>query len=128
MTYQINYLDEKTNKWFCIFDIEYWEKQSEKNKDLWFSEIHVHHCLDGFSKFLFNEIYKKYEDNEKKLKEFLNDTREIEELRGYLFERYNNQPKPSKEASNFHYHVFGEALEKILNSYIQRYGLSLNID
>ena len=128
MTYQINYLDEATNKWFCVFDVEYYLTKSEIKEDFWFSEIHVLPILDGFSKFLFNKIYKKYEDNEEKFQEFLDETNQIQELRCLLYERYNNKPKPHKEASEFHYHSFGDILREILESYVKKYGLSLNID
>lgn len=130
MTYYIGYTpkDKQNTRGFVIFDIEYYQKQSEKNKEEWYSEISCLPCVDGLTLFLkdkFNEHGFDYE-------QFIKDAYEIQEVRRLLYEHkwegQDNRPKPLKESDNFHYHIFGKVIEKIFNDFAKKYGLWIDED
>lgn len=126
MTYYIGYTpkDEQNTRGFVMFDIEYYQKQSERNREEWYSEISCFPCVNGITHFLKDNFVKKDFDYE----EFIRDAEEIEEVRGLLNERCDNRPKPSREADNFHYHVFGKRIEELFNRFAEKYGLWINRD
>lgn len=130
MTYYLGYTprDKQNTRGFVMFDIEYYKKQNEKNKEEWYSEISCLPCVDGITMFLkdkFNEPGFDYE-------QFIKDAYEIQEVRGLLYEHQwngqNNCPKLSKDADNFHYHIFGKVIEKLFDDFTKKYGLWINID
>ena len=130
MTYYLGYTprDKQNARGFVMFDIEYYKKQNEKNKEEWYSEISCLPCVDGITMFLkdkFNEPGFDYE-------QFIKDAYEIQEVRGLLYEHrwngQNNCPKPSKDADNFHYHIFGKVIEKLFDDFTKKYGLWINRD
>ena len=53
---------------------------------------------------------------------------EIQEIRGLLYERYNNKPKIYDEARVFHYKVFGKILKEKIEAFANKYNLHINID
>ena len=127
MTYQIYYKPEtsaENSRGYVMFDIEYYRKQSQ-TKDKWFSEISCLPCVEGLTHFLKDKFN---EDINFDIEEFTKVAIEIQEVRGLLYERFNNKPKENKEANHFHYHVFGETLEKLLNNFADKYGLYINKD
>ncbi len=130
MTYYLGYTpkDKQNTRGFVMFDIEYYQKQSEKNKEEWYSEISCLPCVDGLTWFLkdkFNEPGFDYE-------QFIKDASEIQEVRGLLHERkwegQDNHPKSPKESDNFHYHIFGKVIEKMFDDFVKKYGLWIGID
>ena len=130
MTYYLGYTprDKQNARGFVMFDIEYYKKQNEKNKEEWYNEISCLPCVDGITMFLkdkFNEPGFDYE-------QFIKDAYEIQEVRGLLSEHQwngqNNCPKSSKDADNFHYHIFGKVIEKLFDDFTKKYGLWINID
>ena len=130
MTYYLGYTprDKQNARGFVMFDIEYYKKQNEKNKEEWYSEISCLPCVDGITMFLkdkFNEPGFDYE-------QFIKDAYEIQEVRGLLYEHQwngqNNCPKSSKDADNFHYHIFRKVIEKLFNDFTKKYGMWINID
>ena len=130
MTYYLRYTprDKQNTRGFVMFDIEYYKKQNEKNKEEWYSEISCLPCVDGITMFLkdkFNEPGFDYE-------QFIKDAYEIQEVRGLLYEHQwngqNNCPKSSKDADNFHYHIFRKVIEKLFNDFTKKYGMWINID
>ena len=130
MTYYLGYTprDKQNARGFVMFDIEYYKKQNEKNKEEWYSEISCLPCVDGITMFLkdkFNEPGFDY-------KQFIKDAYEIQEVRGLLYEHQwngqNNCPKSSKDADNFHYHIFRKVIEKLFNDFTKKYGMWINID
>lgn len=130
MTYYLGYTpkDKQNTRGFVMFDIEYYQKQSEKNKEKWYSEISCLPCVDGLTWFLkdkFNEPGFDY-------KQFIKDAYEIQEVRGLLYEHkwegQDNYPKSSKESDNFHYHVFGKVIEKLFDDFTKKYGLWIDKD
>lgn len=71
-----------------MFDIEYYQKQSDRSKD-WYSEIDCLPLVEGIAYFLKDSFKNKdfiFED-------FVKDADEIQEIRGLLYERYNNKPQ-----------------------------------
>lgn len=127
MTYQIYYMskDSKNNdRDNVMFDIEYYMSKSEVKNDYWFSEIHCLPRIKGITYFLKD----KQTDTNFDYNEFVNLAEEIQEIRGLLYERYNNRPKPYDEANEFHYKVFGKILEEKLEAFANKYNLYINRD
>lgn len=127
MVYQIYYITEdskNSDNRNVMFDIEYYMSQSEVHKDYWFSEIHCLPCVKGIVSFL------KDKRNEEKFNydEFIELAEEIQEIRGLLYERYNNRPKPHDEADKFHYKFFGKILREKVEAFANKYNLYINID
>lgn len=116
MTYQL-YYTAKDGRDYVLFDIEYYLKKVD-NSEEWNSEISCLPIVKGIYHFIkdFN------------LDEFVNDATGIQEIRGLLYEQYNNKPKSKFEASNFHYKIFGKVLEGMLNDFANKYGLYINRD
>ena len=106
-----------------MFDIEYYKKELG-NVDKWHSEIRCCPCVKGLGAFLRDRL----QDYDFNYEEFIEDAYQIEEVRGLLWERYDNRPKNSKESDEFHYHTFGNVLDKLLNDFAQKYGLWVNRD
>lgn len=130
MIYYLGYTpkDKQNTRGFVMFDIEYYQKQNEKNKEEWYSEISCLPCVDGITWFLkdkFNEPGFDYE-------QFIKDAYEIQEVRGLLYEHkwegQDNCPKSPKESNIFHYHIFGKVIEKMFDSFAKKYGLWIGID
>lgn len=126
MTYKIYYNpkgEQNNSRGYTLFDIEYYLKQSDKSKD-WYSEIHCLPVVEGISYFLKDAFNNKdfiFED-------FVKEADEIQEIRGLLYEYYDNRPKSHTDARNFHYHIFGEVLKEMVNTFANKYGLFVNID
>lgn len=127
MTYQIYYMPkdmEDNGRGFTMFDIEYYEVQSPHEKDKWYSEIHSSPIVEGIVSFLKD----RSQDTSFNWSQFSTDATEIDELRGLLFERYNNLPKNVIESTHFHYHVFGEVIKEKIYHFAEKYGLFVNVD
>ena len=129
MTYYLVYVPkDKPNRGVVVFDIEYYKKRSDKDKELWYSEISCLPCVEGLTLFLRDNI----NDPEFDIKQFIADAIEIQEVRGLLYENswegQNNYPKPSKEADNFHYHIFGKVIKNLFDDFAKKYGMGVNRD
>ena len=110
MTYQIYYIpkgEQNNSRGYTLFDIEYYQNQSDNSKD-WYSEIHCLPVVEGIAYFLKDA----HNNKEFVFEDFVKESDEIQEIRGLLFERYDNKPKPSIDAQHFHYHVFGKILKE----------------
>lgn len=126
MTYQVYYIpkgEENNSRGCTLFDIEYYKKQSDKTND-WYSEIHCLPVVEGIAYFLKDA----FRDKDFSFEDFVKDAGEIQEIRGLLYERCDNKPKPSTEANYFHYHVFRKILEEKIDDFAGKYGLFINID
>lgn len=117
MTYKVFYKDK------VMFDIEYFLSKSKDNTK-WFSEIDCLPCVGGLSYFLKDKL----SDSNFNFEKFVEDTNEIQEIRGLLYEKYDNMPKQIEEARRFHYHVFRPILDRILKSFCERFDLSFITD
>ena len=127
MTYQIYYRPDNSaenSRGYVMFDIEYYREQSQ-TKDKWFSDISCLPCVEGLTHFLKDKFN---EDINFDIEEFIKEGTEIQELRGLLYERFNNKPKEDEESREFHYHIFGKVLEKLLNDFANKYKLYINKD
>lgn len=127
MVYQIYYTpkDSKNNdRGNVMFDIEYYLSKSKVKNDYWFSELSCLPCVKGMVSFLKD----KRNDENFNYDEFVELAEEIQEIRGLLYERYNNRPKPYDEANEFYYKVFGKILEEKLEAFANKYNLYINID
>ena len=127
MVYQIYYITEdskNSDNRNVMFDIEYYISQSEVHKDYWFSELSCLPCVKGIVSFLKD---KRNEENFN-YDEFIELAEEIQEIRGLLYERYNNRPKPYDEANEFHYKFFGKILKEKVETFANKYNLYINID
>lgn len=125
MTYQIYYTtkEEKNSRNYVLFDIEYYLKKID-NSEKWYSEIHCLPLVKGISYFIKERLNNKNFNFDK----FIKDATDIQEIRGLLYERYDNKPKSKSETSNFHYKIFGKILEGMLNNFANKYGLYINRD
>ena len=125
MTYYIGYTPkwEKDSRGVVMFDIEYYKNRLGDGHN-WHSDIRCCPCVKGLGAFLRDRL----QDYDFNYDEFIKDATDIEEVRGLLWERYDNRPKNSKESDEFHYHTFGDVLDKLLNDFAQKYGLWVNRD
>ncbi len=126
MTYQIYYIpkgEQNNSRGYTLFDIEYYQEQSDITKD-WYSEIDCLPVVEGIARFLKDELNNK----DFMFEEFVKESDEIQEIRGLLYERYDNKPKPSIDAQHFHYHTFGKVLKEKIYEFSNKYGLYVNID
>lgn len=113
----------KNSRGYTLFDIEYYLKKIESSGE-WYSEIDCLPVVEGISYFIKEQL----NDKDLNFDEFIEDATYIQEIRGLLYECYNNKPKQKSEASNFHYKVFGKRFEKLLNDFAKKYGLHINRD
>lgn len=123
MTYRIYYTPNESsenNKCFCLFEIEYNRKQAE-NKELWYSEIDCLPIVEGIVHFLKDKRERQDFDYEK----FIEEANIIQEIRGLLYESFNNEPKPNDASTQFHYHIFKKVIEEIFDEFAFRYDLSI---
>ena len=126
MTYEIyNIQKEKQNnsKSYTLFKIEYYQKQNNNSKN-WYSEISCLPIVEGIAYFLKDVLNNKdfiFED-------FVKESDEIQEIRGLLYERYNNTAESHIDANHFHYHIFGNVLKEKVDAFCNKYGLYVNID
>lgn len=126
MTYKIYYIpkgEQNNSRGYALFDIEYYKEQSINSKD-WYSEIDCLPVVEGIAYFLkdaFNDKDFIFED-------FVKESDEIQEIRGLLFECYDNKPKSHIDAHHFHYHIFGKVLKEKIDAFCDKYGLHVSID
>ena len=107
----------------ALFDIEYYLVSNEKN-DTWYSELHCLPRCRGISYFLKDNLNKEGFD----LGEFIKDSEEIQELRGWLWEKHNNNWADLETCRERHYHKFKPELDEIIRKYCEKYGLFIHID
>ena len=125
MVYQIYYIpkgSEENSRGYTMFDIEYYLTYSDYAKGEWFSEIHCIPIAEGFIRYM-KDVPKGFD-----YEQFIDDADEIQEIRGLLYEKYDNKPKSLDEARDFHYRVFGKILREKLDAFCEKYGCFLNID
>jgi hypothetical protein len=103
-----------------MFDIEFY---LVKNDEMvwWKSELHSLPIVKGLVKFILEKKDKIDID------EFIKDATEIQELRGWLYEKHDNRLKPLEVARQRHYVFLGE-FDEIIKKFVNKYGLDLNID
>ena len=127
MIYQIYYTpkDSKEDRRYVMFDIEYYISKYDMNEmNNWISKLHCLPCVEGITKFLKDNLNDKDFDCD----EFVKLGKEIEGLRGLLYEQHENRPRVYNVAKDFHYNVFGKVLEEKIEAFANKYGLHINRD
>lgn len=130
MIYYLKYTPkgQQNSKGVVVFDIEYYKERSDKDEDLWNSEISCLPCVDGLTIFLKD----KFNEPEFDVKQFIKDATEIQEVRGLLYENnwegQSNRPKPAEDANNFHYNIFGKVIENLFEEFTKKYGMWISRD
>lgn len=125
MTIRIEYRE------YTLFDIEWYmalDETKKSNEDRWYSEMDVCVCVRGISKFLRNRLIDECVYGGFDLDEFIEDSEQIQELRGWLWETHDNSLCDMDACSNRHYHVFQPELYDIIDKYCEKYGFYKNID
>lgn len=122
MTFQIYWGEDFTkHRGYTMFDIEYYQTRVDKNK--WQSEIHVLPCVEGLVRYTFAQ-----KDNpDFYIEDFIRDSEEIQELRGWLWERDGTHNQPSED-SNLHYGDRYKYIDSKLHDYAKKYGMYVSRD
>ena len=121
MTIDINYGK------YTLFDIDYWMEMSEEKKasdEKWYTEICCTACVRGIAKFLQDKL----KESDFNVDGFIEDSEEIQEIRGWLWERHDNRCCDMETCGHRHYHEFKPEFDKIIKAYCNKYGFSINVD
>ena len=130
MIYYLKYTPkgQQNSKGVVVFDIEYYKERSDKDEDLWNSEISCLPCVKGLTIFLKDKLNEPGFD----VNQFIADATKIQEVRGLLYENVwegqSNRPKPAKDADNFHYNIFGKVIENLFEEFTKKYGMWISRD
>ena len=130
MIYYLKYTPkgQQNSRGVVVFDIEYYKERSDKDEDLWNSEISCLPCVEGLSIFLKDKLIEPGFN----IKQFIADAIKIQEVRGLLYENMwegqSNRPKPAKDADNFHYNIFGKVIENLFEEFTKKYGMWISRD
>ena len=109
-----------------IFDIEFYLKDDNfRDGRLWYSELHVCTMVKNLLIWYKNNQHNFTEETEQ---EFLNDIHEIDNLRGWLWEKEKNWATSSEKARRRHDRDFLPKLRKIVNDFANKYGFEINED
>lgn len=96
MVYQI-YFGDRGMKHNVLFDIEVY--LTGDGRCHWYSEIHSSAFGSAFINYFKSEDMKALLVNDVVLSDMIEDSKELEELRGWLYERSDNRPIESSLAS-----------------------------
>lgn len=120
MTFRIYCGEDFTvNREYTMFDIEYYIRRNKDN--LWQSELHVLPCVEGLVRYTLSQ-----KDNSNfNVEEFIEYSKVIQELRGWLWEVNGNKPD---EESKLHYGERYQYIKTLLNDYAKKYGCYISID
>ena len=123
MTFEIFYSDNyPSHRGWCLFDIEYYQIQSERDKGKWHSEIRVLPCVEGLIRFYDS----KKNDANFNMEEFIQEAKVIQELRRWLWEVDGN--KAVEDNYKIHYGKRYETIKKGIDEFAKKYDLLINID
>lgn len=124
MVYQI-YFGDRGMKHNVLFDIEVYLTQDRKSH--WYSEIHSSAFGSAFINYFKSDDMKALLENDVVLSNMIEDSKELEELRGWLYERLDNRPIESSLASKRHKKVLAYVEEKVY-AFADKYNLYINED
>lgn len=122
MVYQIYYGDKRPRE--TLFDIEYFLTLDESKKDTdenWYVELHSISFISGAVHFICDVLKPELRE------EFIKDCDELEELRGWIWERHNNHLRSIDDAKK-DYREWMVYIEQKINTFCDKYGLNLNTD
>jgi hypothetical protein len=124
MIYYIKY--NANGELYTMFDIEYYLKEFNSEKAEMLSEIHVSIIPNGYTHFVADKLREEAFESFN-LEDFIKDVNKINNLRGLLYEWYDNRPRQLSDAKIFH-NEFGDKFKKILTEFVEKYNLSLEVD
>jgi len=122
MVYQIYYGEKRPRE--TLFDIEYFLTldESKKNTDEnWYVELHSISFISGAVHFICDVLKPELRE------EFIKDCDELEELRGWIWERHNNRLRTLDTAQK-DYAEWGKYIKERIDTFCNKYGLKLNVD
>ena len=122
MVYQIYYGDKRPGE--TLFDIEYYLTLDESKKDTderWYVELHSSSFISGAVHFICGVLKPELRE------EFIKDCDELEELRGWIWERHNNRLRTLDTAQK-DYAEWGKYIKERIDTFCDKYGLYLNVD
>lgn len=124
MVYQI-YFGDRGMKDNVLFDIEVY--LTGDGRCHWYSEIHSHSFVSAFINYFESDDMKTLLENGVVLSDMIEDSKELEELRGWLYERSDNTPMESSLASKRHKNILAYVKEKVY-AFADKYNLYVNED
>ena len=110
-----------------LFDIEVY--LTGDGRCHWYSEIHSHSFGSAFINYFKTDDMKALLENDAVLSNMIEDTKELEELRGWLYERADigNTPMVSSLAFERHKKILEYVKEKVY-AFADKYNLYVNKD
>ena len=115
-----------------LFDIEVYLKQEERLGGNWYSEIISRAFGSAFTNYFFSVNMQEIQELINKgsyISDMVKDAKELEELRGWLYERadFSNKPINMNWASERHKKVVAYVKEKVY-AFADKYNLNVNED
>lgn len=131
MVFQI-YFGERGMEHNVLFDIEVYLKQEERQGGYWHSEIISSAFGSAFTNYFFSVNMQEIQELINKgsyISDMVKDAKELEELRGWLYERadFSNTPINMTLASERHKKVVAYVKEKVY-AFADKYNLNVNED
>ena len=131
MLFQI-YFGERGMEHNVLFDIEVYLKQEERLGGDWQSEIISSAFGSAFTNYFFSVNMQEIQELINKgsyISDIVKDAKELEELRGWLYERadFSNTPINMTLASERHKKVVAYVKEKVY-AFADKYNLNVNED
>lgn len=128
MVFQI-YFGERGMEYNVLFDIEVYLKKEERLGGEWQSEIHSSAFGSAFANYFFSVNIQELIDKGSYISDMVKDAKELEELRGWLYERadFSNTPINMTLASKRHKKVVAYVKEKVY-AFADKYNLNVNED
>lgn len=131
MVFQI-YFGERGMDHNVLFDIEVYLKQEERLGGDWQSEIISSAFGSAFTNYFFSVNMQEIQELINKgsyISDMVKDAKELEELRGWLYERadFSNTPINMTLASERHKKVIAYVKEKVY-AFADKYNLNVNED
>ena len=128
MVFQI-YFGERGMEHNVLFDIEVYLKQEERLGGDWYSEIISRAFGSAFTNYFFSVNIQELIDKGSYISDMVKDAKELEELRGWLYERadFSNTPINMNWASERHKKVVAYVKEKVY-AFADKYNLNVNED
>jgi hypothetical protein len=126
MVYQI-YFGDRGMKHNVLFDIEVY--LTGDGRCHWYSEIHSSAFGSAFINYFKSDDMKALLENDVVLSNMIEDSKELEELRGWLYERSDTRNTPTEKslASKRHKKILAYVKEKVY-AFADKYNLYVNED
>lgn len=128
MVFQI-YFGERGMEHNVLFDIEVYLNKEDRLGGDWQSEIISRAFGSAFANYFFSVNIQELIDKGSYISDMVKDAKELEELRGWLYERANfsNTPINMTLASERHKKVVAYVKEKVY-AFADKYNLNVNED